>query len=44
MNIKGVYKSLVDFRPVLYKYASEAAENNEEVLAEILAINDQVSL
>lgn len=30
-------------RPILFRYAGEAAENNEEILSEILSINDQLN-
>lgn len=30
-------------RPTLFRYAGEAAENNEEILVEMLALNDQIN-
>uniref|UniRef100_A0A914C5N7 GAT domain-containing protein n=1 Tax=Acrobeloides nanus TaxID=290746 RepID=A0A914C5N7_9BILA len=41
--MKDIYKTLLKMRPILFRYAGEAAENNEEILSEILSINDQLN-
>ncbi|KAF8353562.1 apt-9 [Pristionchus pacificus] len=42
-EVKCVFEGLIGIRPVLFKYAGEAAETNDEILAEILSLNDQVN-
>ncbi|GMT36082.1 hypothetical protein PFISCL1PPCAC_27379 [Pristionchus fissidentatus] len=42
-ELKCVFDGLIGIRPVLFKYASDAAETNDESLAEILSLNDQVN-
>ncbi|GMT06255.1 hypothetical protein PENTCL1PPCAC_28429, partial [Pristionchus entomophagus] len=42
-EVKCVFEGLIGIRPVLFKYAGEAAESNDEILAEILSLNDQVN-
>lgn len=40
---KELFTSLVDVRPSLFRYAGEAAENDDSALADILAVNDVVN-
>ncbi|GMR60644.1 hypothetical protein PMAYCL1PPCAC_30839 [Pristionchus mayeri] len=42
-EVKCVFDGLIGIRPILFKYAGEAAEVNDELLAEILSLNDQVN-
>jgi hypothetical protein len=41
--IENMQKSLLSLRPTLFRYASEAAETQDESLGEILSINDQIN-
>uniref|UniRef100_A0A914YY03 ADP-ribosylation factor-binding protein GGA1 n=1 Tax=Panagrolaimus superbus TaxID=310955 RepID=A0A914YY03_9BILA len=41
--IENMQKSLLSLRPTLFRYASEAAETQDESLGEILNINDQIN-
>uniref|UniRef100_A0A915DMB8 ADP-ribosylation factor-binding protein GGA1 n=1 Tax=Ditylenchus dipsaci TaxID=166011 RepID=A0A915DMB8_9BILA len=53
IRMKEMFESLQAFRPTLFRYASEAAENSNEgnneeqaqwILADILALNDQINV
>jgi hypothetical protein len=41
--VENMQKSLLSLRPTLFRYASEAAETQDESLGEILSINDQIN-
>uniref|UniRef100_A0AC34GTZ9 ADP-ribosylation factor-binding protein GGA1 n=1 Tax=Panagrolaimus sp. ES5 TaxID=591445 RepID=A0AC34GTZ9_9BILA len=41
--IENMQKSLLSLRPTLFRYASEAAETQDDSLGEILNINDQIN-
>lgn len=39
------FDALIAFRPMLFRYASEAADNNEDdLLSQILLINDRLNI
>ncbi|XGW32484.1 hypothetical protein V3C99_017213 [Haemonchus contortus] len=42
-KMKTLADELMTVRPHLFRFASDATENDEEALAEILAVNDQVN-
>lgn len=42
-NMKTLADELMMVRPHLFRFASDATENDEEALVEILAVNDQVN-
>ncbi|KAK0397657.1 hypothetical protein QR680_002206 [Steinernema hermaphroditum] len=41
--MKELYDDLLTLRPMMFRYAGEAAENNDEALADVLSVNDAVN-
>ncbi|CAJ0563712.1 unnamed protein product, partial [Mesorhabditis spiculigera] len=42
-SLADLHDHLSELRPIMFKYANEAAENSDEALAEILQINDTIN-